>query len=440
MSISRPTKTCVEQLAALMIQDGEPVDLKTLIDSAFTSRTLPEHLMQGQDQDKPNLLMGGDEYRAFRKALYGLAQEPELEHLTTKEIDSSLWELCCELFVNRATFADRRKRTQRVNSYLVDIARLHSNFEVAIILENAEVTLQVSFGGVRIEHWAKEQADMWSIRDGDLAGDFVDMPVAITVVKAGHVDKAIPRAQRAVEQALDALRFGIISSSLVRVPDNALMIRQGERQLAREEAGGRSHRWSLAHRPHDTQLSQPITDRALAHLQPIQALFASTNLSPKVKERFSLALHWISAAISRRDHDEKVIDLCTAFESLFTDISDRRKGELVTLRAMLLQCAAEGRFTDTFPLLKLYELRSYLVHGTEIGICGDAHYRFLLNNLTRLLVMQAEFLNDRPEITTFKKFKRTIETPDMLSIALRWFEPLGDDAKNLLEEIRSRLR
>jgi hypothetical protein len=106
---------------------------------------------------------------------------------------------------------------------------------------------------------------------------------------------------------------------------------------------------------------------------------------------------------------------------------------------MLLECAATGSFADTFPLLRLYELRSSLVHGSEIGICGDAHYRFLLGNILRLLRMQAEYLNEHPEINTFAKFVKAVETPELLIVALRWFEPLGDEADVLIAEVKHRL-
>lgn len=440
MPVSNQTKDCVLQLASLMVQGTEPINLNAIVDSVFTSRPIPEHLMREQDEDSSSLLMGGEDYNAFRKALDLLTQEPELEHLTAKAIESDLWELCCELFLNKTSFVNPKTRMRRVNSYLTDIVRPHRSFEVAVILEHVRVERPITVMGVRFEHWMKEETFRWSIQDKDLADDFVDMPVAITVVQAGHKDKAIARAQRTVDQALDVLRLGIVGSSPVRISDNELMMRQGDKQLVKEEGGRLSHRWTMENRPRDTQLPPLLTDRALVHLQPIYALLARKNLSSKVKDRFFLALHWFGIAISKGNYDEKVIALCTALESLFTDKSDRRKGEIIALRAMLLQGVTTGGFTNTFPLLKLYELRSSLVHGTEVGICGDSECRVLRSNLVRLLVIQAEFMNSRPEITSFAKFISAIETTDMLHMANRWFEQFGDHARVLLEEIRSRTK
>jgi hypothetical protein len=438
MAIARETLDAMRRLANLMIQDEGPIDLETLRDAPFMDRAIPDGLRR-MGEEGAALLISGDSYRAFRTALAYLEAEGELEHLTSKDIDASLWEFCCELFLDRDEYQKQGPRHQRVKAYLDNITKAHTDFEVVVLLENISVESPLTFDGVRFEHWTERQAKEWQAFDKDLTADFVDRPVAIAVVKAGHVDWAVSRAQRKIDEALDALRFGFRASIMIRVRDNELMMRQGDRQLVKAESLGRWQKWNVSNRPSPTPLNRTSIDRTLTYLRPLSTLLARDGLSSKVKDRFRLALHWLGAAVARRDHDEKVIDLCTAFEALFCDKSDKRKGELISLRAMLLQCAATGGFSDTFPLLRLYELRSSLVHGSEIGICGDAHYRFLVGDILRLLQMQAEFLNGHPEITTFAKFVKAVETPEFLAVALRWFEPLGDDAADLIAEVKRRL-
>jgi hypothetical protein len=257
-----------------MIQDEGPLDLEALRDAPFMDRTIPDRLMEGQDRDKSGLLMTRDSYRAFKAALLYLDAEDELEHLTSKDIDASLWEFCCELFLDRDKYQKPGPRHQRVKAYLDDLAKAHTDFEVVVLLENVSVESAFTFDGVRFEHWTELPAREWQSFDKDLTDDFVDRPVAIAVVKAGHVDRAVSRARRKIDEALDALRFGFRASIKMRVRDDELMMRQGDRQLVKAERLGRWQKWDLSNRPSPTLLTSISIDRTLTDLQPLADLLA----------------------------------------------------------------------------------------------------------------------------------------------------------------------
>ena len=422
-----------------MIQDDGAIDLEMLRHSGFIDRDLPERLRQSSPDEATGLIITGDSYRAFRQALSSLESEDELEHLEPKDIDASLWDLCCELFLDREKYKTEQARRKRVSAYLHEVSKAHSDYEVIIALENAILESSFTVDGVTFERLTQESAKEWQRFSGDISSDLIDQPMALVTVRAGHVDRAVARAQTRVDEALDILRLGFRASIMIRVRDNELMIRQGEKQLVRAHGIGRWQKWSFNNRPNPTRLVENRLRLTLRYLQPLEHLLASQELSSKMKERIRLALHWLGTAAARRNHDEKVIDLCTAYESLLCEKSDGRKGELITLRSMLLQSAATGGFTDTFPLLRLYELRSSLVHGSAIGICGDAHYRFLVGDLLRLLEVEVKFLSEHPEIKAFRTFKKAIQTEELLEAARGWFFPFGEYSKDILAEIRAPL-
>jgi hypothetical protein len=387
-----------------------------------------------------SLLVSGDEYRAFREALQRLVLEPELEHLTPQDIDSSLWEFICALFLKRHTFKNTDQRCRRVKAYLRDIAKPHTTFEVVILLEDLRVEAPLNVAEVRIEHWGNQQAKEWAIfESSDLTEDFLDKTVAIVSVMAGKVDRAVERAQVRVDRALDVLRFGLTASSPIRTRENEVMFRQGHMQLVREEGGARSHRWDLRRRPLQATLSVPEISKTVSYLEAVERLISNEKLGPKLRKRFSLALHWIATAITRTDYDEKLVDICTALESLLVEKSDHWKGELIALRAILLQCAVDGRFADTFPLLGLYELRSRVVHGSDVGVIGEGQYTYLFDTATRLVMQAVQLVNRNPAITSFRHFRNVLESADMLDVAVRWFQRYGKDGQTIVDEAKKLL-
>jgi hypothetical protein len=426
MSISSETRKSLRRLASLAVRESDPLDPASIANSGFRQGPVPAHLREEGDTEEYALTMYGDEYRAFNETLRFLVDEPRLEHLQPGEIDSSLWDLICELSLDRSAFNNPQRRSARLQSYLETIARPHTPFHVVVPIENLRVEAPIDVAGVRIEHWESEQANEWAIRRGaDLTEHFVDRTVAIVLVKAGRADRAVRRARVLAEQALDRLRFGFANSIRVRVRDNEAMFRQSEMHAVREEGGARSHGWDLRFQPYETPLSPTRISRIAEYLEPVERLTSNENLVPALRKRFSLALHWLSTAMTRTDYDEKVVDICTALESLLTQRSDRRKGELIALRAMLLQCALDGRFTDTFRLLQLYELRSQIVHGSDIDLCGEGQYTYLFDTTTRLVMQAVDLVNRDPAIRSFKHFRNAIESKDLLEVAMRWFNRYG---------------
>ena len=439
MPLSRETIKSIRRIASMMVQEDEPFDPQSTLLSGFRQAVFPPRLRQ-QDDPQPTLLITGDEYRAFEESLGRLVLEPELEHLDPQDIDSSLWDLICELFLQKDTFKNAQKRAERVRAYLETIAKPHSTFQVAFPIEHLRLEAPISISGVRMEHWGREKAREWSIYEGaDLTDDFAGSTVAVVSVRAGTNNRAIERAKPLVDRALEALRFGYATSSRIRIRDSELIFRQGDKALVRQEDGARSHSWHLRFRPSEVTLSPTLVSRTVEYLQPLDRLASNENLRLSFRKRFSLALHWISTAMTRDDYDEKLVDVCTALESMLTQRSDHRKGELIALRAMLLQCTLEGRFQDTLPILRLYEIRSKIVHGSGINLCGEGQYTHLLGFAGRLVMQAAELSDRNPSVKRFDDFRKTIELEEMLGVAIRWFTRYGKEGQNVVDEAKKRL-
>ena len=134
---------------------------------------------------------------------------------------------------------------------------------------------------------------------------------------------------------------------------------------------------------------------------------------------------WIGRSIEEEDLDIKIINLSTALETILTDKSDKKKGETLAYRMLLLNAHVKRPFIHPAKVLGIYELRSDIIHGSQIGIASDHDYctmRYAAIETLRhsLEVIHKFSLNDHENfIKTIKSYKESKKILD-------WLEELGD--------------
>ena len=139
-----------------------------------------------------------------------------------------------------------------------------------------------------------------------------------------------------------------------------------------------------------------------------ECLFCDTEISGPIRDTFIRAMEWIGDSITREHPDSKIVDLCTALETLLATEQDKKKGELIALRMTLL-CALLGQlFFSPSQLLEIYIKRSKIVHGSQRDICTDTDYvtarRIALDVFQKCLT----FVKNN-KITRHSKFIKKIE-------------------------------
>ena len=210
----------------------------------------------------------------------------------------------------------------------------------------------------------------------------VSKPVALMYEKCHSSDEAMENARIKLNTALNMLRIALLIDHDPRIIswriwDEQLLFHADEESALREkgkpstahlgfESGFRS--WQLL--IDDTYAKQIVDSKRL-----LDGLFLGHKAQSKIYGRLRRALEWIGGSVTREHLDDKIVDICTALETLLTTRQDGRKGEAISLRMMLLYSHLKVPFFDPVKLFEIYKKRSDIVHGSNRGICSDSEYK-----------------------------------------------------------------
>ena len=177
----------------------------------------------------------------------------------------------------------------------------------------------------------------------------------------------------------------------------------------------------------------PFFEKRSDHLSALE------NFSPEMRDIAERAIYWIGNSIEEHDDDRKVISLCTALETLLTNIADKRKGEALAYRMALLESVLDEAFFYPSQILWIYNLRSNVIHGKSREEATSAEYRTMLtatkrtlNSFIRLVKLQG--IKNRSKLIDF------LETSKYSGQLVSWLEGCGDQySKSIREALQESL-
>ena len=168
-------------------------------------------------------------------------------------------------------------------------------------------------------------------------------------------------------------------------------------------------------------------DSANEFIGKLAPLYDGT-IQGRFRDALLRSIEWIGVSITRQYRDHQVVDLCTALEAVLTTIDDGRKGEAIALRSMLLSVALDRPFTDPQEVYILYELRSRIVHGADLGVCGENDYIKLRSLAERVLMGVLELYEVSGPFRRPIELIRCLEDRERLEQALAWLDNWQDAA------------
>ena len=390
----------------------------------------------GEAGEDNGFFLIGKTARLYIEALKCLESDEAVERLTRATLREALDALVADLEKNQRQMRGRTALHQRVNNLVSELAQPLMQYEVAFSIEGVKFeTKPLTIGDVVFREFTPDLAENWGFaavtgmfREG--LDQLIGHPAGIVTVDAGSPKKAAERGQGIFDRALNTLRVCISSGTRAAILEEQLLQRRGGLRAIRQikpeikiesTGGGRIFRHM------DLDLSGTLAESTRESIGRLDDLYDGT-IQGKLRDALSRSLEWIGSSITREHYDDKVVDLCTALEAVLTTVGDGRKGEAIALRLMLVAIALDISFPHPGAIYKLYDLRSQVVHGAALGVCGKKDYLTLqlvaketIWNIIALNSTQAPI--NRPSLLI-----QLLESPERIEEAISWLEQWGDDA------------
>ena len=449
MKAKRETLERIEEFARVLVEHSseelstwqEPWEFRKMI-------AVPKEVVATDRQETSWLFLGGKAGELYLKALDSLETDPAFETLARADLENELDDLLSDLSVNWDQMKTSSEIRKRATAFLSELARPLGKYEVVFGVERMNLgSGSLTVGDVVFQEFNTELAQDWNcsvIPDGSqgFLDDLVNQSVGIVTVNAGSHHKAVERAVVVFDRALNTLRVCIVSSTPFAISDRWLLQRRGEFHAVRqvEPKTGRVE-WGAARgfRPVSLDLAAQWIESTRDLVGRLEPLYDGT-IRCKLRDALLRSLEWIGMSITRESYDHKIVDLCTGLEAVLTTVGDRRKGEAIAFRSMLLSAALGKPFCPPGVLYGLYERRSRVVHGAALGECGENDYLQLrlaaieaVLNIIELNRVQGPI--DRPGCLI-----RLLETHGRIEETIAWLEGCRDNAtEKVTKYAKSRL-
>jgi hypothetical protein len=452
VALSKKSTKLLESLIATFSAESQPGSGNVERDfrgSDVLSLRIPqtrEERMQSLADNKgwPALLIKGDDVHLFLTTLSSLRVEPELEHLTDEEVERELTRFVTEVWKTRTTFTETGVLRVHIDQFVQRVAKPFVEYEVMFGIQGLVVGDDpLCIARCRFRRFTATDIEDWGLNctdDGGWSAQVIEelskCTLGVVQVRANNDAIALDRTQKAVDSALHALRL-CFSQFGFRIPDDQLLMRRQGLYVARVrgESGWTRSGFERLLSPMDLELDDLLRDSTLNVADSIAAIYTEI-LPEKIRLRFVRAVEWIGSSVTREHYDDKIVDLCTALECFLVPSTEGKKGERIALRCMLLGMVSEGWFHDPRDVLRLYEQRSMVVHGSERDISSEAECN-LLRRWAKDALCQAISIALNEKARLPHDLYTFLETRDRLVTATRWFEKRSDEyAQKLLEYTR----
>jgi len=435
--VNAPTKHAIAKLVRSVL--SSPFEFApTQLLGGHRITVIPSDI-ERSDETTGAIWIVGSTWENYYECLARLSSEPLLEHLDRAEVDDFLWKLVADVFLHRRFYQEKEAQDQRITAFFSAVEKPHVRYEVMFPIERLTITgRSLDIGGATIFHLNQDEARTWGIVDErsqrHLSDAFINRTVGIVRVTSGSPEKAIEKAALLLDDALDALRVSLQAIPLATVRNDELLQSRGQFALAKV-AGAEFpalERWERGFESLDLTLSERVLTDISDVVERINTAFSGQH-PRQLSEAIRRAVGWIGASTAEERYDNRVIGLCTALECLLTTIEDKRKGEAIALRTMLVASAVEEGFTHPAEVYQLYDLRSKVVHGSARGICGESDYATLRFVTVRTFVNILRFIDQSSTpLKNASDLISSLETEARMSQSVTWLSGQHDRVSKVI--------
>ncbi len=393
-----------------------------------------------------NFILYDEYYLLYREVLAELRSETCLEYLKDRELKDALWHFTCEIIADYKTYRDSNKLKKKIDVFLDSLSKPLEDYEVLIpilylIVKDSEFTLDDVIIKKLDETFLKE----YGIRGERNAlhkkyfEEIVNKTGAIILEKGNNPELVCERAREKADFIIRILQTSLSTNR--QLHDENVLFKQNESIFFRKKDIPSSVRgyWQRSYKPIPIEIDKNYENSINKFLSNIPEVLEEGKLPQKFRTLFVRALIWIGRGIEEEEPDIKIINLSTALETILTTLNDKRKGEALASRMLLLNAIVDKPFFHPAEVMRIYELRSKIVHGSELNIASKYEY------LTMLYVVNDALLNSIEVIRTkglksHKKFIETLESNDKKEKILNWLEEQVDEGSLQIKEYMEKSR
>ena len=321
-----------------------------------------------------DLILYGKYYRDYLDLLDALRGEISLEYLKETELKNALWHFTCEIIVGYSVYLNTDRLNEKIKEFLSSMLRPLEEYEVLIPILYLDVkALEIKIGDVTIKKFDEFALQDWRI-PSDVFRETTNKTLAIIPEKGNNPKLICDRARRKADFIIRILQVSL--STDLYIHDENLLFKQDEFLFYRKKDTPSSLRrqWQSRYKFPPLVIDEKLEKSMNDFLGIISDILEEEKYLPELRKRFERALMWIGRSIEEEDPDIKIINLSTALETILTRKSDRMKGETLASRILLLNAHVKRPFIHPAKVLRIYELRSDIIHGSQIGIASDREY------------------------------------------------------------------
>lgn len=410
---------------------------------------IPESILESDPNgNRLYLYLSDAEATSYKTCLHQLIAETQkgsLEHLSQRDVRTALQSLASDIWVHRGNhnLSTIRKRAAQ---FLEDHSRKPVEWTVLWEIQHLSVEESVRVGNVEfISFDPTEHVAWYDFGRGVMADEIRAMQgnaFARIAVEAGACDKALHRAKLQIDDALEVLRVAI--SSMRLVPEMQRLQERGRHYFAWKEDGGiESHMGDeLGFQPVDLTLDADTLSAVATKLEDLQFLF-SDQMPPRLRDRLMLATVSIGNSMTRKDLDLRIVDLCTALESMLCGRNDARKAETIAMRYLLLLLAIgkPSYVTNPLELYYRYLKRNLIVHGSARRIGTRDDYLALRYAAKDSVVRMVKLVERNPSIRSLDSLLDHLSNPESMNRASEFLStfPPSDEAVSKVKNVAREL-
>jgi hypothetical protein len=389
----------------------------------------------------------------YWKAFVALNRELVPNYMSAQDVYVKLWELFREVTLNGNYYQSKVNLDSKLMEFCQSVKKPLQTVDIIYEIKNLDIgTTKFNLSNVEVSKVTTEYLESLGFRAGistlqdRILEKWVGKSVAKLEVNVSDIDRAYESGSAVVNTVLDVMKLAAVTQTQSRLIGAMFLWELGEGMAIARVKTRKGSLLSASSDPGFPPLIVPMDNSIQKGFEDWNTwkYVLDGNLPKEINVHVVRAMRWISHAVSSSSLDYKLVDLCTALETLLLpNYKAGTKGELISLRQVLV-----GGGTHYVPtaILYLYEKRSNIVHRGTLEITSYSEYWHLLLCCLQVLKNIVRLSMQYPQIETLAGLIGAVETADSLQRFIRYCE-IGlydgqgiDDIKKVANEQLAKLK